>query len=357
MISLSNTSEFLLLLEAVIRGAGGGVLLLLAIALASNNVGQRTRWLAALFTIAVGIYILVSGEQTRMLFQILLEPAVVISIWATVFFWWFVASLFDDDFQWHWWRVAPIFVLPTLYYLQPVFGGHTISAGLGYTHILLNALFFSDALRLALFKAGDDLVDERRKFRFVAAIIIGIFGVGIAIAEVIDRNSHLPDLVRLFQAIAIAGLSVFFGIWLLKPRTEIFAGPNPVSLGVISRDERISAADRPVYQRLARLMDEGLYRTEGLTVAGLAAKVGVPEHQLRKLINGALGYRNFSAYLNASRIEEAKATLADPEQARTQIIQIALGLGFSSISPFNRAFKNATGQTPSSFRRQALKKS
>ncbi|MFI4995652.1 MAG: helix-turn-helix domain-containing protein [Hyphomicrobiales bacterium] len=45
------------------------------------------------------------------------------------------------------------------------------------------------------------------------------------------------------------------------------------------------------------------------------------------------------------------AALADPGQASVPILTIALDAGFSSIGPFNRAFKARTGQTPSEYRR------
>jgi AraC-like DNA-binding protein len=46
--------------------------------------------------------------------------------------------------------------------------------------------------------------------------------------------------------------------------------------------------------------------------------------------------------------------LADPATARTSISAIAFELGFGSLGPFNRAFKEATGQTPSEWRRDQL---
>jgi AraC-like DNA-binding protein len=36
------------------------------------------------------------------------------------------------------------------------------------------------------------------------------------------------------------------------------------------------------------------------------------------------------------------------------VLTIALDAGFSSLGPFNRAFKAETGVTPSEYRRQAL---
>jgi len=105
---------------------------------------------------------------------------------------------------------------------------------------------------------------------------------------------------------------------------------------------------------LTGLMNAGVYLEEGLNVATLAGKVGVPEHQLRRLINQEMGFRNFSAFLNARRIEDAKAQLIDPAMARKQVLQIALDLGYGSIAPFNRAFKSATDQTPTEFRKEKL---
>ena len=111
-----------------------------------------------------------------------------------------------------------------------------------------------------------------------------------------------------------------------------------------------------VPQRLADEMTSGIYREPALTVGALAHKLGIPEHQLRRLINKGLGYRNFSSFLNAHRIPDAQTALADPARAREQVLTIALDLGYGSIAPFNRAFKEATGTTPTAYRRDALQR-
>jgi AraC-like DNA-binding protein len=100
--------------------------------------------------------------------------------------------------------------------------------------------------------------------------------------------------------------------------------------------------------------EERAYREEGLTIAALALRLRLPEHRLRKLINQHLGHRNFSAYLNQWRIDEAKAALTDPSQREVPISTIALDAGFASLGPFNRAFKAGTGLTPSEFRARSL---
>lgn len=157
-------------------------------------------------------------------------------------------------------------------------------------------------------------------------------------------------------------MTLGFGVWILGMRAGVLdRRPSPqtgvggvCALAGPAASNRLGAADRPAYERLSALMDEGIWREEGLTVAALAQKVGVREHQLRRLINGQLGFRNFSAFLNSYRIEDAKRLLADPMAARKQILQIALELGYGSIARFNRAFKEATAKTPTEFRRKAL---
>ncbi|MET3842844.1 AraC-like DNA-binding protein [Bradyrhizobium sp. OAE829] len=121
------------------------------------------------------------------------------------------------------------------------------------------------------------------------------------------------------------------------------------------------AEDKPpvvepaLVRRLQRLMAvDRAYRREGLTIGVLSAELAVPEYRLRQLINEGMGHRNFNAFLNRYRIEEAKAALADPGQKEVPVLTIAMDTGFQSIGPFNRAFKAATDLTPTEFRHLAM---
>jgi AraC-like DNA-binding protein len=115
----------------------------------------------------------------------------------------------------------------------------------------------------------------------------------------------------------------------------------------------------PADDRLADALDhamraERLYRGEALTIASLAAHLAVPEYRLRRVINQRLGHRNFNAFVNAWRLQDTFDALADPRHRDRPVLTIALDAGFQSIGPFNRAFKAATGLTPSEFRQQKL---
>jgi AraC-like DNA-binding protein len=105
---------------------------------------------------------------------------------------------------------------------------------------------------------------------------------------------------------------------------------------------------------LREMKDNRAYRNEALSIGVLAGRLGLPEYRLRRLINQRLGYRNFNAFLNFYRLEEAMAALADTSQAEVPILTIALDAGFQSIGPFNRAFRASTGMTPTEFRREKL---
>ena len=343
------------IIEMLLRGGAAGVSFLLAISLGLFGRKSRTSLLGALFCLSTGIYVVISSPLIRGAEPVLAAPLAVLSIWGTVFFWWFGASLFDDSFRWRWWRFAPMGLLPLFFlarYFDMTSGG--VAAALLYLHLGVNALLFADVLRLAIAHAADDLVNPRRRFRIVISVVVAVFGIGIAIAELAETRAAIPAALVTFHGGAIFALNLVFGAWLMSPRGDLFEQERAAPASFTLPSGSYAAADKPVLDKITALMEAKAYRTEGLTVATLAEQVGVPEHQLRKLINGALGYRNFSSFLNSYRIEDARKALADPENARKQIIQIALDLGYGSIAPFNRAFKQATGKTPTEFRKEKL---
>ena len=126
------------------------------------------------------------------------------------------------------------------------------------------------------------------------------------------------------------------------------------ALAPIENDNR-SEIEPALLSRLERLMTvERAYRREGLTIGSFAALMRLPQYRLRQIINEGLGHRNFNAFLNPSRIDEAKTALADAGQKDVPVLTIAMDAGFRSFGPFNRAFKADTALTPTAFRGLAL---
>ena len=57
------------------------------------------------------------------------------------------------------------------------------------------------------------------------------------------------------------------------------------------------------------------------------------------------------AYLLQARLLRAMALLAEP--GGRSVLDVAHRVGFGSVSAFTRAFRAATGETPSGYRRRA----
>ena len=98
------------------------------------------------------------------------------------------------------------------------------------------------------------------------------------------------------------------------------------------------------------MTEQHAYRREGLTLAALGQMLGMGEAALRSLINQELGCRNFNDFLHHYRLQEAAGRLATED---LPILTIALDCGYGSIGPFNRAFRQRFGMTPTEYRAAA----
>lgn len=102
------------------------------------------------------------------------------------------------------------------------------------------------------------------------------------------------------------------------------------------------------------LCDDDRFTSADLKVADIAALLGAPEHKISRAITTHLGFANFNRLVNHYRIERACNMLSDPQFQDLPVLTIAMDSGFGSIGPFNRSFKDATGMTPSAYRRSKL---
>jgi AraC-like DNA-binding protein len=222
---------------------------------------------------------------------------------------------------------------------------------------LLQLLFVGFALYWMLRGWRADLVAVRRRLRLVFLIIVGTFMFAAILLErvFLPWESIATFYVHIALSIFQTGLSVaallvfrsgepFYVDPFRSERMSDTAGASivPVERG---REPAIAAVQEAFTQKR-------LYRDGDLTVASLAAKLAMPEYRLRKLIHEQLGYRNFNALLHHYRIGEACSMLSDAKNS-LPILTIALTVGYNSINPFNRAFRDAKGMTPSAYRAQA----
>ncbi|MEL7130187.1 MAG: AraC family transcriptional regulator [Pseudomonadota bacterium] len=284
---------------------------------------------------------------------------VVINVFATALFafgWLFGLALFEEDFRIGAVRggiLAVYFGLIGFYaawylgFRPPWMGGARL------VWLAMSLGFMVHIVYRALSGRSQDLVEARRRERVRIAVGIGVMFIFIYLATEAFQVFAITSGPRYLMLLA-PPFSLMLLLWLARMHPEALAfeairQAPPEMTGLDPRDV-------PTKAKLDTLMDtDCIYREHGLTIRKLAEHVGVPEHQLRSLINRSMGFRNFSSFLNHYRIGEAKHRLEDPEQARIPVLTIAMDVGYASLTPFNSAFKSIVGMTPSAFRAEALR--
>lgn len=332
-------------------------LMLLTAALVWRQRGDNLALkLAAAFAIGVAAHVTMSAPAWQPPYAAWLIPVSALSAGNALMFWLFARALFDDDgFGLRPWHVALWAVLAgagalTCALWQPAPAGWLRLIALGIT--LATAAFALLAAFQALATWRVDLVERRRRLRgFIvgAGTLYSLVQFGARVGGV--PGSAALGLIDVLALLAIA-LPVLWQVLAVRPE-GLLSTPTPLPAPADDAAAAPAEIDAALLAALEKTMTEQqAYREEGLSISLLALRLNVPDYKLRRLINQGLGHRNFNAFVNGYRLAEVRRALADPALADTPILSLALGAGFQSIGPFNRAFKAATGLTPTEFRRQ-----
>ena len=233
--------------------------------------------------------------------------------------------------------------------------GHFVSGTgrLGFYLLHLAALaLIADLARVAWTERPDDLVEQRRIVRLWFPLLVAAQAGAILLFETVTGASGLFPAVNLLNSALILVIILFAGLALLRTDPDLLmASGERAEQASQPRALDLSPSEAALHEKLVDAMDEGAYRTTGLTIAALADRLEAPEHRLRALINRRLGYRNFSAFLNRHRIAEARDKLVDKDCVDLPVLTIAMDLGYNSLATFNRAFRSETGTSPGEYRR------
>lgn len=201
-----------------------------------------------------------------------------------------------------------------------------------------------------------DLVECRRFLRLSLSVTSGGFLLFIVVNEFIYGHGEFPAFLNYLNIIIISIFAMSFSYIILVSNSNMLMESIDELTPELVRDEipKPSLADRQWLEKLTGAMEEAFYyRQVDLTIKSLSEHLTIPEHQLRRLINQHLGYRNFNDYLNRYRVREAAQRLSDPKLIRTPILTIAIESGYGSLTTFNKAFKTLKAMTPSEFRKMS----
>ena len=276
-----------------------------------------------------------------------------LSVMVPALFWLFARLWFDDQQRIgrrSWMLVAAFGTLPLIQIVLIATTGHFSLP----IWALVRAGMFGFAIAgmwIAWRGRANDLIEARRSFRLGVVGAIGGFVIWVSFLEMFHDRDMDHDLARTLTlaAILIATLIVSVGLYRFRS-AELFAVSDAPEKSI----EGLPPPSSLALRLHAVMADERAYRAEGFSIAALAARLGEAEYRVRRAINGEMGYRNFTAFLNGFRLDEVRSALADPAQCEVPILTIALDAGFGSLGPFNRAFRDAEGMTPSEYRAARL---
>lgn len=337
----------MLQINLILQIATATLLGLVCFLLARHSRSALNTWTGVGFSISILCYVVVESGAI----QSTQVPRIIVTVGAIsipVFFWLLSRAIFEDHFRFHaglliWFLVL---LLPHMnFFVSDLVPGSTFRQLSSIVGRLASIGFVLAGLYTALRTKQGDLVDERIRFRNIFLLITAtLIGVTLIVELMqIDRNTII--VLQVLQRTAIFAVTLYFLLSNFGIRSGFFFKEAPKPKAPAINDPQLSA-------KLQTLMEEQkVYKKEGLTIGHLAELLNEQEYRLRRLINGQLGFRNFNDFLNQYRVNEACEILSDPAQSRKTILEIAYGLGYQSIGPFNKAFKELTGTTPTAYRK------
>lgn len=339
-------------LDIALRGATVALLLVLAASLFRGFGTVLAGRLAAAFALGSVAHAVSYSIGSTSPVSIAHAPLIALSTGNVVVFWLFTRALFDETFKlraWHGlvWAAVAAFSFVNCLWIAPATGGSVRLSIIAINLIALGFIILAVVQTIASWSS--DLVERRRGVRVFIVGAAALYGGLNAILQIVWSGGG-TEIASTVNSAALAAVVAAISFAMMRvDGADLF----PVQPAVQPEPVVVDAgADQKLVDALMRLMaDERIYRHDNISIGTLATKLKIPEYRLRRLINQQLGYRNFNVFLNAHRIAEAKAALADPSQAEVPVITIAMDAGFQSLGPFNRAFKATTGVTPSEYRR------
>lgn len=164
--------------------------------------------------------------------------------------------------------------------------------------------------------------------------------------------------INILISLSVLSITIFFVLKALY-QPELFTGINinlsPVKSILEKETTKISIqkneTEKEYLNTLILLMKkERPYLDFELTLQKLAIQTDIPERELSILINHHLK-KHFFDFINEYRINDAKILLQNPSKKELTVLEIIYMVGFNSKSSFYTAFKKATNQTPTAYRK------
>lgn len=177
-----------------------------------------------------------------------------------------------------------------------------------------------------------------------ALILSGLTDIFILYDFITKDGRHVALVAGLAQTlfVVVIGVSASFGR---------ISGNGETDAAAIVVEERDVVEDAEIVARLEALFqNEGLHRSEDLSLRRLSRRLSLPDRRVSTAINRHRG-QSVSQFVNARRVKDACQMLKDSGDT---VLAISLAVGFASKSNFNREFARLMGQSPTEWRKSGL---
>jgi AraC-like DNA-binding protein len=187
--------------------------------------------------------------------------------------------------------------------------------------------------------------EQRRKDSLImlTAFILTICTLAVLYFFYRKKQQAYRDLVRKNQQWVES-------LWTETPKPF---NPNTDEIPVCANpeEETSSPYDEKLMERIHNLMnDSKRYKDPDLTLDLIADELQVNRNHISATVNRGTG-KNLKTYLNEYRVKEAINLLSKKESDKYSLDGIAVESGFNDRHTFSRAFKNITGLSPATFRK------
>ncbi len=298
---------------------------------------DRVGWLANLplsssFLLGGAIWFYVRSVAKRPI------PTLWISVWGA-------ALAFDVGLRLVFWIEATTSRVP---YAQTL--GPTASSVLSVLGLLTGAAFVAAAVR--------ELVRYRRRHPGTArARWLGQFGIVVGVGllvtvafwAVFAWGAEFSYARQWWMHAAYAALGYYVAVAGYGFSRRMEAGPveevQPDAAPAVLTDDELARWKQRLEHAMRR---DRAYLRSDLTLADLAADVDAAPSLVSHAVNAGFGC-NFNEWVNGYRVAAVQARLTEGAGDRLTLLAVALECGFNSKATFNRAFRRATGTTPSAW--------
>ncbi len=191
---------------------------------------------------------------------------------------------------------------------------------------------------------------ESSRFQWIWLFVVGLGVIWVAtiVAVLLDNQQVSPPHLIFWVLTIVVYVLGYLGL----TRTKVFTAPEFEALKKELQRKYQKSGLKPadaeaLYEKLVAHIDsEQAYLDADISLGALAGGLGVSTNHVSQVIN-EFDQCNFNDFINSRRVAEACLRLQQSKD--TNLLELAMDVGFNSKSSFNRAFRKFAGATPSEY--------